>query len=25
MNSSGVCIKELVDYFKIEPGNVFVF
>jgi len=25
MNNSGVCIKELVDYFKIEPGNVFVF
>ena len=25
MNSSGVCIKELVDYFKIEPSNVFVF
>ena len=25
MNSSGVCIKELVDYFKIEPNNVFVF
>mgnify|MGYP000028207940 CR=1 FL=1 len=25
MNSSGVCIKELIDYFKIEPGNVFVF
>ena len=25
MNSSGICIKELVDYFKIEVGNVFVF
>tara|TARA_B100001996_G_scaffold288410_1_gene228662 strand:- start:162 stop:722 length:561 start_codon:yes stop_codon:yes gene_type:complete len=25
MNSSGICIKELIDYFKIEPGNVFVF
>ena len=25
MNSSGVCIKELIEYFKIEPGNVFVF
>ena len=25
MNNSGVCIKELVDYFKIDPSNVFVF
>ncbi len=25
MNSSGLCIKELIDYFKIEPKNVFVF
>jgi len=25
MNSSGVCIKELIDYFKIEAKNVFVF
>ena len=25
MNNSGICIKELVDYFKIEVGNVFVF
>jgi len=25
MNNSGVCIKELIDYFKIDPSNVFVF
>ena len=25
MNNSGVCIKELVDYFKIDVGNVIVF
>ena len=25
MNSSGVCIRELIDYFKIEVKNVFVF
>jgi len=25
MNSSGTCIKELIDYFKIEAKNVFVF
>ena len=25
MNSSGVCIKELLEYFKIEAKNVFVF
>ena len=25
MNNSGVCIKELIDYFKIEVGNVIVF
>jgi len=25
MNNSGVCIKELIDYFKIDPINVFVF
>ena len=25
MNNSGVCIKELIDYFKIEAKNVFVF
>ena len=25
MNSSGVAIKELMDYFKIDPKNVFVF
>jgi PTH1 family peptidyl-tRNA hydrolase len=25
MNNSGVCIKELIDYFKIDPNNVFVF
>jgi len=25
MNSSGVCIKELIEYFKIEVKNVFVF
>ena len=25
MNSSGVCIKELIDYFKIDVKNIFVF
>ena len=25
MNSSGVCIKELVDYFKINVKDIFVF
>ena len=25
MNSSGVCIKELVDYFKMDVKNIFVF
>ena len=25
MNSSGVCIKELIDYFKIDAKNIFVF
>ncbi len=25
MNSSGVCIKELLEYFKIESKDVFVF
>tara|TARA_Y100000590_G_scaffold402298_1_gene487958 strand:+ start:1783 stop:2343 length:561 start_codon:yes stop_codon:yes gene_type:complete len=25
MNSSGVCIKELTEYFKIDANNVFVF
>tara|TARA_B100000029_G_scaffold131766_1_gene125587 strand:- start:15 stop:578 length:564 start_codon:yes stop_codon:yes gene_type:complete len=25
MNSSGVCVKELIDYFKIDVKNVFVF
>ncbi len=25
MNSSGVCIKELIDYFKINVKDVFVF
>ena len=25
MNSSGVAIKELIEYFKIDPKNVFVF
>jgi len=25
MNSSGVCIKELVEYYKIEVKDVFVF
>ena len=25
MNNSGVCIKELIEYFKIETKNVFVF
>ena len=25
MNSSGLCIKELIDYFKINVKDVFVF
>ena len=25
MNSSGICIKELMDYFKIAAKDVFVF
>ena len=25
MNSSGICIKELVDYFKIDVKDIFVF
>ena len=25
MNSSGICIKELIEYFKINPKDVFVF
>ena len=25
MNSSGVCIRELLEYFKIEAEDVFVF
>ena len=25
MNSSGVCVKELIEYFKIDVKNVFVF
>ena len=25
MNSSGVCIKELIEYYKIEVKNIFVF
>ena len=25
MNSSGICIKELVEYFRIDVENVFVF
>jgi PTH1 family peptidyl-tRNA hydrolase len=25
MNNSGVCIKELIDYFRIDVKNVFVF
>ena len=25
MNSSGICIKELIEYFKIEAKNIFVF
>ena len=25
MNSSGVCIKELIEYYKIDVKNVFVF
>tara|TARA_Y100000590_G_scaffold302260_1_gene340746 strand:+ start:950 stop:1510 length:561 start_codon:yes stop_codon:yes gene_type:complete len=25
MNSSGICVKELIDYFKIDVKNIFVF
>ena len=25
MNNSGICIKELIEYFKIDVENVFVF
>ena len=25
MNSSGVCIKELIEYFKIDARDIFVF
>ena len=25
MNNSGICIKELIDYFKIDVNDVFVF
>ena len=25
VNNSGICIKELVEYFKIEVANIFVF
>ena len=25
MNSSGVCIKEIIEYFKIDTKDVFVF
>ena len=25
MNNSGVCIKELIEYFKIDAKNIFVF
>ena len=25
MNNSGICIKELIEYFKIEVKNIFVF
>jgi len=25
MNSSGICIKELIEYFRIEVKDVFVF
>ena len=25
MNNSGICIRELIEYFKIDAENVFVF
>jgi len=25
MNNSGICIRELIEYFKIDPENVIVF
>jgi PTH1 family peptidyl-tRNA hydrolase len=25
MNNSGICIKELIEYFRIDVKNVFVF
>ena len=25
MNNSGICIRELIEYFKIDSGDVIVF
>ena len=25
MNNSGACIRELIEYFKIEPSDIIVF
>jgi len=25
MNNSGICVKELVEYFRIDVSNIFVF
>ena len=25
MNNSGICIRELIEYFKIDPENIIVF
>ena len=25
MNNSGICIREIIEYFKIEPENIIVF
>ena len=25
MNNSGICIRELIEYFKIDPEDVIVF
>jgi len=25
MNNSGICIRELIEYFKIDAGNIIVF
>jgi PTH1 family peptidyl-tRNA hydrolase len=25
MNNSGVCVRELIEYYKIDVKNVFVF